>query len=228
METFLDYMKTPWISSDLSAWYLFQPNCLVWTVSQRTYNSVEQVSTSVLGDLETCRWLAGRWKVMATLSLTHTSWINWVLTYWSSISLPLAFLANLTYSSSFFLTLVSCTNMQSDVKIKQKLMTVNMCKISMDDLKYTCCTARYCKEIRDGKLRELRAREANPKLAFNLFEHVAHETNPSCQTQCLSPWQSHTAYLNGVQQSNSKRCMRITSHLSVDKQKGVMLKKHPT
>lgn len=140
METFLDYMKTPWISSDLSAWYLFQPNCLVWTVSQRTYNSVEQVSTSVLGDLETCRWLAGRWKVMATLSLTHTSWINWVLTYWSSISLPLAFLANLTYSSSFFLTLVSCTNMQSDVKIKQKLMTVNMCKISMDDLKYTCCT----------------------------------------------------------------------------------------
>lgn len=140
METFLDYMKTPWISSHLSAWYLFQPNCLVWTVSQRTYNSVEQVSTSVLGDLETCRWLAGRWKVMATLSLTHTSWINWVLTYWSSISLPLAFLANLTYSSSFFLTLVSCTNMQSDVKIKQKLMTVNMCKISMDHSKYTCCT----------------------------------------------------------------------------------------
>lgn len=142
METFLDYMKTPWISSDLSAWYLFQPNCLVWTVSQRTYNSVEQVSTSVLGDLETCRWLAGRWKVMATLSLTHTSWINWVLTYWSSISLPLAFLANLTYSSSFFLTLVSCTNMQSDVKIKQKLMTVNMCKISMDPGYVFRCT--YC------------------------------------------------------------------------------------
>lgn len=89
-------------------------------------------------------------------------------------------------------------------------------------------TARYCKEIRDEKLRELRARETNPKLAFNLFEHAAHETNPSCQTQCLSPWQSHTAYLNGVQQSKSKRCMRITSHLSVDRQKGVMLKKYPT
>lgn len=111
METFLDYMKTSWISPDLSAWYLFQPNCLVWTVSQRTYNSLEQVSTSVLCDLETCRWLAGRWNVMATLSLTHTSWINWVLTYWSSISLPLAFLANLTYSSChhpFFFPVLTC------------------------------------------------------------------------------------------------------------------------
>lgn len=52
------------------------------------------------------------------------------------------------------------------------------------------------KKIREEKLQESRGREANPKPDFDLFEHAAHDTNPSCQTHCLSPWQSPTAYVH--------------------------------